>query len=97
MDEDDIVEKHRSSCFYDTTLHTKLRMRGIDILIISGVASEYCVENTIREAYHMDYDLIVIKDCIASYDQESTRSTLRNVEKWFGVVLSLEEITGYLK
>ncbi len=94
--EDDIVEKHRSSCFYDTTLHTKLRMRGISMLIISGVASEYCVENTVRHAYHMDYDIIVVKDCIASVNEESTRTTLLNVERWFGLVLSLKELSEQL-
>jgi ureidoacrylate peracid hydrolase len=96
-EEDDIVEKHRSSCFYNTTLHTKLRMRGINMLIVAGVASEYCVENTIRHAYHMDYDIIVIKDCIASMHEESTRTTLLNVERWFGLVLSLKELSEQLE
>ena len=94
--DDNIVEKHRSSCFFDTTLHTKLRMLGINMLFISGVTSEYCVENTIRHAYHMDYDIIVVKDCIASPREEGTRTTLLNVEIWYGLVLSLEELSEQL-
>jgi len=86
-DEDDIVEKHRSSCFYDTTLHTKLRMHGIDLLVITGVASEYCVENTIRHAYHMDYDMIVVKDCILLHMMKKAPSAhyemLKNGLVWF--------------
>ena len=69
---------------------------GLDKAYIEQI-SEYCVENTIRQAYHMDYDMIVVKDCIASYDEESTKSTLRNVEKWFGLVQNLEELSEHLK
>jgi len=46
-------QKHRSSYFYDT-LHTKLRMNGIDLLIITGAAWDCCVEKTISNSYHMD-------------------------------------------
>ena len=94
---DDIIEKHRSSCLYDTTLPTKLRMRGINMLIISGVTSDYCVENTVRHAYHMDYDIIVVKDCIASRSKEVDRAFLVSVERYFGLVLSLKELSEELR
>ncbi len=95
--DDDVIEKHRSSFFYNTTLEVVLRMRGISLLIISGVASDYCVESTIRDAYARDYDIIVVEDCIASGSEQADRSTLMNVEKFFGLVLSLEELSEELR
>lgn len=90
--EDDVFEKHRSSCLFDTTLPTKLRMRGINMLIIAGVASDYCVENTVRHAYHMDYDIIVVKDCIGSRSKEVDKEFLSDVERRYGAVATTKDL-----
>lgn len=90
MQEDDVFEKHRSSCFYNTTLETKLRMRGITTLIICGVATNYCVESAIRDAYARDYDIVVIEDAVATLWEDLHRATLRNVELFYGTVISLQ-------
>lgn len=95
--EDDIFTKHRSSCFFNTNLETKLRMRGIKMLIICGVATNYCVESTIRDAYFRDYDILVPKDCVAGPFEDLHAATLKNVELFFGIVTSLEEIVKNLR
>jgi ureidoacrylate peracid hydrolase len=86
---DDLIEKHRSSCFYNTTLETKLKVQGITTLIVCGVATNYCVESTIRDAYARDYDIILIEDAAASLWEDLHRATLKNVELMYGVVMSL--------
>ena len=90
MPEDDVLEKHRSSCFYNTTLEVKLRMRGITTLIICGVATNYCVESTIRDAYARDYDIVVVEDCVATLWEDLHRATLKNVEMFYGTAISLD-------
>ncbi len=89
MPEDDVFEKHRSSCFYNTTLEVKLRMRGMTTLIVCGVATNYCVESTIRDAYARDYDIVVVEDCVATLWEDLHRATLRNVELFYGTVIPL--------
>lgn len=91
-----IFEKHRSSCFYETTLEAKLRMLGITMPIIAGVASGYCVESTIRDAYARDYEILVVKECIGSSSEEADRITLENVDKYFGLTLPLDELAASL-
>src|SRR5205823_712645 len=54
--EDYIVEKHRASMFFETTLDTKLRMLGIEQVLVAGTTTAFCVETTIRDAYYRDYD-----------------------------------------
>ncbi len=95
--EDHVFEKHRSSCFFDTTLDTKLRMLGIRMLIITGVATNYCVESTIRDAYWRDYDILVPADCVASTFPDLQAATLKNVEIYFGRVTSREGIEKALR
>ncbi|MBI4321908.1 MAG: cysteine hydrolase [Chloroflexi bacterium] len=94
MPQDDLVEKHRSSCFHNTTLEVKLRMRGISTLIVSGVTTNYCVESTIRDAYALDYDIVVVQDCVACPWEDLQKATLKNVEIFFGQVVPLAGVQG---
>lgn len=91
-DEDHILYKHRASCFFDTNLATKLKMLGTQMVIISGVNSNYCVESTIREGYFHDFDIVVPADCVAGSFQDLHESMLKNVHIYFGVVTNLEEV-----
>jgi ureidoacrylate peracid hydrolase len=94
--EDHIFEKHRASCFFDTTLHTKLRMLGMQMLIICGVTTNYCVESTIRDAYFRDYDLLVMEDCVAGSFPDLHEATLKSTRIYFGRVTNLEELGASL-
>jgi ureidoacrylate peracid hydrolase len=95
-EEDHILWKHRASCFFDTNLETKLKMLGVQMLVISGVNSNYCVESTIREGYFHDFDIVVPKDCVAGSFADLHESMLKNVHIYFGVVTDLEEVAQKL-
>jgi ureidoacrylate peracid hydrolase len=94
--EDLIVEKHRASVFFETTLDTKLRMLGIEQLLISGCNTDFCVETTIRDGYYRDMDVIVIRDCVAGPRPQFHEDTLAKVETYFGAVHTLEELPNYV-
>ena len=90
--EDLIVEKHRASVFFETTLDTKLRMLGIEQIIISGCNTDFCVETTIRDGYYRDMDVIVVRDCVAGPRPRFHEDTLAKVETYFGAVVTLAEL-----
>jgi ureidoacrylate peracid hydrolase len=90
--DDLIVEKHRASVFFETTLDTKLRMLGIEQLIISGCNTDFCVETTIRDGYYRDMDVIVVRDCVAGPRPRFHEDTLAKVETYFGAVVTLDEL-----
>jgi len=90
--EDMIVEKHRASVFFETTLDTKLRMHGIEQIIISGCNTDFCVETTIRDGYYRDMDVIVVRDCVAGPRPQFHEDTLAKVETYFGAVVTLAEL-----
>jgi len=90
--EDCIVEKHRASVFFETTLDTKLRMLGIEQVIISGCNTDFCVETTIRDAYYRDLDVIVVRECVAGPRRQFHEDTLAKVQTYFGEVVSLDEL-----
>jgi ureidoacrylate peracid hydrolase len=94
--EDLIVEKHRASVFFETTLDTKLRMLGIEQILISGCNTDFCVETTIRDGYYRDMDVIVVRDCVAGPRQRFHEDTLAKVETYFGAVVALDELPSVI-
>ncbi len=90
--EDLIIEKHRASVFFETTLDAKLRMLGIEMLLISGCNTDFCVETTIRDGYYRDFDIVVVRDCVAGPRTAFHEDTLAKVKTYFGEVITLAEL-----
>src|ERR1044072_1821295 len=87
-----VVNKHRYSAFINTDLNTVLKARGIQSVLVGGVATNVCVETTARDAYMFDYYVTMIDDCSAAYDPKLHLSTLENMRRHFGLVASSTEI-----
>lgn len=56
------------SAFAGTTLEHALRAQGIRRLFVGGLATEYCVLNTVRDAMHAGLDVVVLADAIRPVD-----------------------------
>jgi ureidoacrylate peracid hydrolase len=89
---EEIVVKHRYSGFHNTNLDLVLRSRGIQTVILTGVATNVCVESTARDVYMHDYYLVFSRDCTATMSEAAHEATLSNMDQFFGQVASLEEI-----
>jgi ureidoacrylate peracid hydrolase len=87
-----IVIKHRYSAFVDTDLELILRSRGIRSVIMTGVATNVCVESTARDAYMRDYRVVFVDDCSATYDAAKHAATLRNMNDHFGQVVQSSDL-----
>lgn len=94
--EDHIFYKRRYSAFYQTDLEMCLRCWGIDTLLFTGVAAEICVETTLRDAFIRDFDVVAVKDAIASWDEDACQSMLRLTAQNFGIVLPAVEVNHLL-
>jgi len=90
--EDDVFVKHRMSCFFDTPFDTELRMRGIQILIVTGTTTSFCVDSTIRDAYMRDYDIVVPQDACADTQLDAHEAVIKGVRRFFGVVTTTQEL-----
>jgi nicotinamidase-related amidase len=72
-EEDLVVRKTRVGAFSTTDLHTRLRARGIDTLVLAGIATSGAVLSTLRHAADADYRPIVLADATADPDAEVHR------------------------
>jgi nicotinamidase/pyrazinamidase len=58
------------SGFQDTQLGRLLRERGVDRLFVAGLATDYCVKNTVLDARREGFDVTVVEDAVRGVDVE---------------------------
>ncbi len=93
-----VILKPRYSGFVGTTLDAELRSRGIRTLLMAGIASNVCVESTLRDAYFREYWPVMIEDAtMPAGSPEIQRATVHNVTTFFGWVSTAREVAGALR
>jgi len=85
---DDIVlPKSRYSGFFNTPLDSILRSRGIRHLIFTGIATNVCVESTLRDGFFLEYFGVVLEDATHQAGPAfAQQAALFNIETFFGWV-----------
>jgi ureidoacrylate peracid hydrolase len=89
-----VVTKHRYSAFIDTDLNALLRAQGVRNLIVTGVNTNVCVESTARDAFMLDYHVLLVSDCAATYDERAHAATLENIDRLFGYVVTMDDLVA---
>jgi ureidoacrylate peracid hydrolase len=85
---DMVVRKQRYSGFAGTNLDILLKAYNIKYCIYTGVATNVCVESTLRDGYFLEYWPILVSDAVDNAGPEFTQeATLWNVEALFGWVI----------
>ena len=93
-----VVIKTRYSGFAGTTLDSQLRTRGIRYLFFVGIATNVCVESTLRDAYFQDYWPILIADgAMPAGPATLHEATIFNVEIFFGWTIRAEEFVRAIR
>ncbi|MBX9592119.1 MAG: isochorismatase family protein [Hyphomonadaceae bacterium] len=89
---DIVIQKPRYSGFYGTQLDAMLRVRRIRNLLVVGVATNVCVESTIRDAFFLEYFPILIEDAAwQAGSREMHDATIYNVKMFFGWVTTTSQ------
>lgn len=63
---DIFVTKRQWGAFYGTEIDLQLRRRGIRSLVIAGIATNFGVESTARQAWELGYEVVVPEDATAT-------------------------------
>lgn len=89
-----VVVKHRYSGFYMTELEMVLRVLGRQSVLVTGVASNVCVESTAREAFMRDYHVVLVEDCAGAATKEEHEAACANIRGYFGRVLDSQNLVA---
>src|SRR6201986_976256 len=92
---DIVIPKTRYSGFFNTNIDSVLRARGIRNLVFTGIATNVCVESSLRDAFHLEYFGIVLEDATHHLGPDYIqKAALFNIEKFFGWVSTVADFCG---
>lgn len=61
-----VIQKHHPNSFLETELHMALEKDGVSDLVICGMMTHMCVDTTVRAAYDLGYQVMLISDACAT-------------------------------
>ncbi len=95
---DETVVKTRYSAMIEgsSNLHKVLKEKGIDTVLITGVATNVCCEATARDAMMLGYRTVMVHDANATFSDAEHNASLATFYKQFGDVQSAEETKAFL-
>lgn len=96
-DEDYVIKKRRYSGFFGTDLDMVLRENNVKNVIIVGTKTNCCIRATVTDAYYLDYMPYVVEECVATNDETVNRVHLTDINKYFGRVITMDELSKMLK
>ena len=92
---DIVLHKTRYSGFFNSQLDSTLRSRGIRNIVVVGIATNVCVESTLRDGFFLEYFGIVLEDATHQAGPEFLQqAAIYNIEKFFGWVSSVADFKG---
>lgn len=93
--DDMVVPKTRYSGFFNTNMDSWLRARGIRNLVFTGIATNVCVESSLRDAFHLEYFCVVLEDATHAAGPEfAQKAAIYNIETFFGWVSTVADFCG---
>ncbi len=92
-----VVDKIFYSAFSKTNLHNHLQSLGVQSLVITGIQTEVCVDDTARYAVHLGYDVTLISDATAAGVSDNQAWVLRNFEANYGRVIDCKQLLTELE
>ena len=72
-----VLNKHSASIFFGTNFEHLMRFRGIETILFTGIATEYGVEHSAREAAVRGFYPVVVSDCVSSMDKAAHEMALK--------------------
>ncbi len=69
-----LISKTANDSFYKTNLKSVLNNIGVDELVITGCATDFCVDSTIKSALTLDFNITVIANGHTTADRPSLKA-----------------------
>lgn len=89
---DFLIVKRRYSAFFATDLDILLRGLGVQLLVLTGVATDVCVRATAQDAQQLNYRVVVPTECVVGTNEARHEAALENIRYLFGRVSDLDTV-----
>jgi len=89
--DDLVMPKNTASIFIGTNFEQLMRNAGLTTVIITGIATEFGVESSGRDASNRGFFPVIITDAVSSFNQEAHFRSLENLKNMM-ILLKTEEL-----
>jgi ureidoacrylate peracid hydrolase len=95
---DVVLDKPRYGAFHATDLELVLRQRGVDTVLVTGIATNICCETTAREAAVRDFHVLFVGDATGTRDMAGVdaatlhAATCASLSMVFARIVDTEEV-----
>jgi len=63
-----VIEKRYPSAFHGTDFDAQLKAARVHRLVVCGMQSEFCVDSTVRAAFGLGYEVVLVSDAHTTFD-----------------------------
>lgn len=91
-DRDLVITKHQWGAFYGTELDLQLRRRGVSTIVLAGIATNFGVESTARDAFERGYALVLVEDAMTSRSADAHAFAVQTIFPRLGRVRTTREV-----
>jgi len=95
-DGDILITKRQWGAFYGTELDLQLRRRGVKTIVLCGIATNFGVESTARDAWERSYEILFAEDAMSALDADSHQFAITKIFPRIGRVRSTADILSTL-
>ncbi len=94
---DVVILKRQWGAFFGTDLDLQLRRRRLDTIILCGIATEFGVESTARDAYERGYAQVFVSDAMTGLTAASHEDAVTRIFPRLGLVRTTDEVLRHLE
>ena len=94
---DVVIAKRQWGAFYGTALDLQLRRRGIRTLVFGGIATNFGVESTARDAYERGFEQVFVEDAMSGLTAEAHQFAIATIFPRMGRVRSMDDVLAAIK
>jgi nicotinamidase-related amidase len=91
-----VIDKNTSSAFNSTGIEWMLRNMGVETVVVTGMATDMCVETTSRDAADRGFNVIIAEDASATFFDHHHRAALSGFARVFGQVWPTADVVAAL-
>jgi nicotinamidase-related amidase len=94
---DFVIHKRRYDSFFGTELDMLLRELKVDTVVLVGLVTEICIQNTAAGAFYRGYHIIVPEDGVETISDEYQKVGLEYMKRVFGAkIMTIEKLLNQL-
>jgi nicotinamidase-related amidase len=94
---DIVILKRQWGAFYGTDLELQLRRRALTNVVLCGVATEFGVESTARNAFELGYQLVFASDAMTGMHPDSHTNAIERIFPRIGRVRTTDQVIAALQ